>query len=279
LLSLVLALPVLADAPGEGTVVEGVNVPGIELGDSRAQVDASVGPSRGCVSNNDPPTMESCSFDVQGGGWVSVFYKGADGGDATGSPDDIASNIRWGGEEVEWVTTAGITTKLAKYDKQAAVDAYPNADLYYDSVGRLWRLHDPESGIQVTWNHAYIFYTVSMSIFKPYTPPPPPDLIRVADIEMSYDRRSVTAKVLILDEQDQPVEDAHVYVWWVYPKNRNNNTNMYMDATTTGDGYATFKINKAVSGNYRITVDNVTKDGYEWDYSGSVRVGEITKPK
>jgi hypothetical protein len=118
-----------------------------------------------------------------------------------------------------------------------------------------------------------------MSIFKPYTPPPPPDLIRVADIEMSYDRRSVTARVLILDEQDQPVEGAHVYVWWVYPKNRNNNTNMYMNATTTGDGYATFKINKAVSGNYRITIDNVTKDGYEWDYSGSVRVDEITKPK
>jgi hypothetical protein len=279
LLSLVVALPVLADAPGDGTVYEGESVPGIALGYSRTEVEDSVGPPRGCVSNNDPPTMESCSFDVEGGGWVSVLYRGADGGDPTGSANDVVGRITWGGEEVEWVTTAGLTTRQIKYDKQAAVDAYPNADLYYDSVGRLWRLHDPELGVQVTWNHAYIFYTVSMSIFEPYTPPPPPDLIRVADIEMSYDRRSVTANVLILDEQDQPVEGAHVYVWWVYPKNRNNNTNMYMNATTTGDGYATFKINKAVSGNYRITIDNVTKDGYEWDYSGSVRVDEITKPK
>jgi hypothetical protein len=279
LLSLVIALPVLADAPGLGTVVEGESVPGIALGYTRAQVEGSYGPPGSCVSNNDPASKEVCSFDVDGGGYVSVFYQAADGGIANGSPEDLVYNIRWGGEDVEWETTAGITTRLAKYDKQAAVDAYPNADLYYDSVGRLWRLHDPESGIQVTWNHAYIFYSVSMSIFEPYTPPPPPDLIRVADIEMSYDRRSVTARVLILDEQDQPVEGAHVYSWWVYPKNRNSNTNMYMDTSTTSDGYATFKIDKAVRGDYRITIDNVTKDGYDWDYSGSVRVGEITKPK
>ena len=223
--------------------------------------------------------MELCSFDVEGGGYVSVIYEGADGGEPKGVPNDVASNIRWGGEEVQWETTAGVSTKLAKYNKQAAVDAYPNAELYYDNVGRLWRLHDPDLGIQVTWNHAYIFYSVSISVFKPYTPPPPPDLIRVADIEMSYDRRSVTANVLILDEQDQPVEGADVYVWWVYPKNKNNNTNMYMDAITTSDGYATLKIDKAVSGDYRININNVTKDGYEFDYDGSILVSVITKPK
>ena len=280
LLSLVVALPVLAAAPGEGTVYEGVSVPGITLGDTRAEVDSNIGPPRGCVSNNDPPTMESCSFDVDGGGWVSVFYQGKDGGTAAGSPDDVAASIRWGGEEVEWKTIAGITTKLAKYDKQAAVDAYPNAELHYDYTGRLWRLHDPEVGIQVTWNHAYIFYTVSMSIFTPYTPPPPPEMMRVAEIEMSYDRRSVTARVLVLDEQDQPVEGAVVGVFWVYPLNKNNNTNLFTDATTAGDGYATFKIgDKARPGDYRITIEYVTKEGYKWDYYGSNRVASITKPR
>ena len=278
---MVTAIPALATAPATGTVIEGVSVPGIALGDSRAQVEAAYGSPSSCRSNNDPNMMESCSYDIEGGGWVSVFYQGPDGGYAAGSPDDVVLNIRWGGEEVDgWETTAGINTKLAKYDKQAAIDAYPNADLYYDSVRRLYRLHDPELGIQVTWNHAYIFYTVSMAIFNPYTPPPPPDPIRVADIQMSYDRQSVTANVLILDEQDQPVKDAIVGVFWVYPLNKNNNTNMFVDGTTGGDGYATFKIgNKARPGDYRITITNVSKDGFKWDDDGSVLVGMITKPK
>jgi len=57
LAALVTVIPALADAPGEGTVNEGVSVPGIALGDTRAEVEASVGPPSNCVSNNDPPTM------------------------------------------------------------------------------------------------------------------------------------------------------------------------------------------------------------------------------
>ena len=119
---MVTAIPALAAAPAVGTVVEGESVPGITLGDTRAQVEAANGSPSSCRSNNDPPTMESCSFDVVDGGWVSVFYQGPDGGDATGSDSDVVSNIHWGGEEVDgWETTAGINTKLAKYDKQAAM--------------------------------------------------------------------------------------------------------------------------------------------------------------
>jgi hypothetical protein len=274
-LSLTAALPALADAPATGTVFEGDRVPGIALGDTRAEVDAVNGPPRSCRSNNDPPTMESCSFDVQGGGWVSVFYQGTDGGDAAGSPDDVVSNIRWGGEEVGWVTTAGVTTELAKYNKQAAVDAYPNANLTYDSVGRLVRLHDPGLGVQVAWNHAYIFYTISMSIFAPYTPPPPPDLIRVADIEMSYDRRSVTARILVLDEDDQPVEGAVVSGEFTGSKSGP----VYPSGTTDANGTVVFTIDKAHRGVYRITITRVVKEGYKWDYDGSIRVASITKPK
>ena len=47
-----------------------------------------------------------------------------------------------------------------------------------------------------------------MSIFEPYTPEPQPDpdLIREADIQFSFDRRSVSAHILVVDEPDQPVE-------------------------------------------------------------------------
>lgn len=97
ILSLAVMVPVLAAAPAEGTVVEGISVPGIALGDTRAEVEDSVGPCRGCNS-----TMGSCTFDVEGGGWVRVRYQGANGGDGTGSPDDVVANISWNDEVVGW---------------------------------------------------------------------------------------------------------------------------------------------------------------------------------
>jgi hypothetical protein len=104
-------------------------------------------------------------------------------------------------------------------------------------------------------------------------------LIRVADIELSFTRRSVTAKVLVLDEDDQPVEGAVVGGYWVYPVNRNNNTTLFIDAATAGDGYATFTIDKARPGDYRLTITHVVKEGYKFDHDGSILVGTITKPK
>ena len=66
-LSLVFVIPVNADAPAEGTVVEGVSVPGIVQGTTRAQIETSVGPPGNWVSNNDPPANESCRFDMKVG--------------------------------------------------------------------------------------------------------------------------------------------------------------------------------------------------------------------
>jgi len=264
LLAIVLTVTTaLADAPAMGTVVEGVSVPGIILGDTRAQVEAVNGLPRGCNDIQEYGDQASCSYDVEGGGWVGLAYQGPNGGNATGSPDDVVLNIRWGGEEVDgWETTAGINTRLAKYDKQAAIDAYPNADLYYDSVGRLYRLNDPELGIQVNWNHAYIFYTVSMAIFYPYVPPPQPDYIHVADIELwSPSRHTVTARVLVLDEQDQPVEGADVDATWMGPKV----DGLQVSDTTAGNGYATFTVDKARRGTYYFSISEVSLDGYVYD--------------
>jgi hypothetical protein len=271
--SLVVALPVLADAPGVGTVVEGESVPGISLGDTRAEVEESVGPRQGCNS-----TMASCTFDVDGGGWVRVRYQGVNGGDAAGSPDDVVAHILWNDEVVGWRTEAGITIEDIYTNKQLAVDTYPNAELEYE-YGSLIRLTDYDLGISISWEQVYLFYNVYMSIFEPFIPPPPPPMIRVADIEMDYTRRSVTATVFVMDEQNQPVEDAVVGGYWVYPVNKNNNTTLFIDGTTANDGSATFRIDKARPGDYRITISYVTKEGFELDHDGSILVGRITKPK
>ena len=282
ILSLAITVPVLAAAPGEGTVVEGVSVPGIALGDSRAEVEASIGQPTNCVSNNDPPTMESCKFDVEGGGWVSVRYQGPTGSDATGSPHDVVARIQWSEDVDGWVTSAGISIPMIKFDKQLAMDTYPDAVLFYNDRGSLIRLTDYDQGISISWDAVYIFFSASMSIFEPYpyTPPPPPDYIRVADIQMTDTRRSVTATVLVVDDGNQPVEGAGVSGFWVYPLNKNNNTNLFVSGTTDGDGQVTFEIgDKARPGDYRITIENVTKAGYVFDKNGSVLVGRLTKSK
>lgn len=282
LAALVTVIPALADAPGEGTVNEGVSVPGIALGDTRAEVEASVGPPSNCVSNNDPPTMESCKFDVEGGGWVSVRYQGPGSGQANGSPDDVVASIRWSEDVDGWATTAGISIPMIKFDKQLAMDTYPDAVLFYNEFGSLIRLTDYEQGISISWDAVYIFFTASMSIFEPYpyTPPPPPDYIRVSDIEMTATRRSVTADVIVVDDQGNPVEGAGVSGFWVYPVNKNNNTNSFFGGSTDADGKATFEIGgKARPGEYRITIENVTKEGYVFDHDNSVLVKTLNKSK
>jgi hypothetical protein len=97
---------------------------------------------------------------------------------------------------------------------------------------------------------------------------------------MTAARRSVAAAVSVVDDGDQPVEGAGVSGFWVYPVNKNNNTTLFFSGTTDADGKATFKIgDKARPGEYRITIENVTKGGFVFDHNGSVLVGRITKYK
>ena len=101
-----------------------------------------------------------------------------------------------------------------------------------------------------------------MSIFNPYTPTPAPDYIHVADIELfSNSRRSVTVKVLVLDEQDQPVEGAVVEATWMYPKV----DGLQVSGTKASNGYATFTVDKARRGTYYFSISDVSLDGYVYD--------------
>jgi hypothetical protein len=117
-----------------------------------------------------------------------------------------------------------------------------------------------------------------MMIFTPYTPtppPPPPDMIHVDDIEMTGTRRSVTARVLVLDDQGQPAEGALVEGTWTYPNGDHSN----VSAKTASDGFATFRINKAKRGNYYFSINNVSLDGYVYDYIHSTTIAAYTKRK
>jgi hypothetical protein len=288
LLSLAAVIPVLALAPAEGTVVEGVSVPSIALGDTRAQVEAAYGQPKSCTDmayyDGRRGLDGICKFDVEGvnngGDQVTVYYFAPDGGPAQASPDDVLTSIRWYQAVSGWVTTAGVNTTLALNDPQAVIDAYPNAEVTYNSFGYIYQILDPEVGIQIL--RAYDVYggftVVSMSIFTPYTPEPPPPsppMIRAANIEITGDRHSVTAKVLVLDDQDQPVKDALVEATWYYP----NGDSLLVSAETAGDGFATFKVDKARRGNYYLYINNVSLDGYVYDYIHSTTLGAYTKSK
>lgn len=104
--------------------------------------------------------------------------------------------------------------------------------------------------------------------------------IRVSDIEMSTTRRSVSADVIVVGDQGNLVEGAGVSRFWVYPLNKNNNTTLFFSGTTGADGTASFGIgDKARPGEYRINLENVSKDGFVFDHNGSIRIATITKTK
>ena len=288
LISLAAVIPVLALAPAEGTVVEGVSVPGIALGDTRAQVEAAYGQPKSCTDmayyDGRRGLDGICKFDVEGvnngGDQVTVYYFAPDGGPAEASPDDLVSSIRWSQAVSGWVTTAGVNTTLALTEPQAVIDAYPNAEVTYNSFGYIYQIRDPELGIEVlrTYDVYGGFTVVNMSIFTPYTPEPPPPtppMIRVADIEMTGDRHSVTAKVLVLDDQVQPAKDALVEATWYYP----NGDNLLVSAETASDGFAIFRVDKARRGNYYLYINSVSLDGYVYDYIHSTTLGAYTKSK
>jgi len=168
-LCLVIAVPVLADVPTEGIVEEGVRVPGIDLGFSRAQVEAVYGEPYYCQSYSLPDDAAFCTFRADTGGLVSVRYRGADGGFAGNSPDDRVVEIGWGEPLSGWTTTAGINPALAEADPDAVIAAYPDAEVVYLDSGLIKSVTDWLQGIEVRWS--YDPYTgathVAMSIFVP----------------------------------------------------------------------------------------------------------------
>jgi hypothetical protein len=277
-LALVVAVPALADAPAEGLVVEGASVPGIALGFSRAQVQDAFGPPDSCQSVQVAGDLASCAYPVNGGGRVWVRYRGADGGDPSNSPYDVAYFIRWEEQVTGWTTTAGVNTMLARASSDAVIAAYPNGVITYNAFGSILEVKDYELGIQANWD--YDFYTgtttVSMAISAPSTPPPPREkLTRVASVELvsSKERgqRQVRALVRVEDDRTLAAPDAIVFATWGLP----DGTALQVEDTTSSSGYAYFELLHASKGTYTLTVDDVHLAGHRFDRANSVLWGSV----
>lgn len=271
-LSLAVGVPVLAAAPAEGVVHEGASVPGIELGSSRAQVQAAYGEPSSCQSGSAGGDSASCAYPVDGGGRVWVHYRGADGGGPSNSPDDVAYHIRWEEGVSGWTTTAGVNTALARADPEAVVAAYPNAQVTYTSWGSILEVKDYELGIQVNWWYHFYSGTVSigMAISAPSEPPPPPEPVtRVTSISMTANKikgkRTVTAFVAVDDERWQDAAGATVVATWSLP----DGTELGLEAVTSSSGQARFEVRNAKPGTHSLTVKDVLLPEHRFDRDSS----------
>lgn len=264
--------PANTGAPAEGIVVEGVSVPGITLGYTRAQVEAAYGDPIWCQNVNGYD-QGSCAFPVEGGGQVDVTYRGANGGPANSSPDDVVFHISWYESVPGWVTTAGITTTLAADNPDTVIAAYPGAMITYNGFGGLYSVTDYQQGFKVIWAPDFYHGTtyVIMSIMYPSAPPPPPEnLLRVTDIDINADkvrgRRRIQAWVRVENEFGASVSGASVFALLTYP---DGSTQSLEDATSRS-GNAYFEIIGVPRGTYDFNIENVVLDGYTFDIDNSV---------
>lgn len=279
LASLVVAATAYAAAPAAGTVYEGRSVPGIQLGATRAEVEAAFGEPLFCQSVEAAGDLASCSFPVDGGGQVDVRYRGADGGNAANSPDDLARVVRWHEQVSGWTSTAGVNTALAKADPDAAAAAYPEAQITYNMFGDIYRLVDAEQGIEIVW--ALDFYNgtthVSMAIFEPRPPAPEPvPETHVVGIDLSAGKgkgqREVRALVQVRNEREVAAVGAVVRATWTLP----DGSTVAAQGETSSSGYAYFELASRLGrGTYTLTVDDVVLADHSFNAAGSVLSASI----
>jgi hypothetical protein len=284
-LSLTAVVPVLADAPATGTVIEGVSVPGIALGDTRAQVQAAYGEPSTCQSGSVAGDQYYCSYPVEGGGYVWIRYRGPDGGWPSASPDDVAYYISWSDQVSGWTTEAGgVNTEWARsvrQDPEAVLAVYPNAVITYGLFGAMTRATDYELGITIEW--VYHFYSgflgVRMAISapsEPPEPPPPPDPVtRITNISMWDNKikgkRTVWAYVWVDDEYWQDAVGATVIVDWTFP----DGSTQRLETATSSSGMATFEMRNVKSGTHTLDVVDVEYLEHPFDREGSVLTSSI----
>jgi len=266
-----------SSVPSEGTVVEGVSVPGIALGDTRAAVEAVYGEPEKVSGTN----RNSYKYKVANGGDVSVSFRGADGGEAKNSHDDIVGNVGWYEAVSGWVTTAGVNTTLADENPDAVIEAYPNARVTYTQWGSIYSIIDYEQGIAIY--RPWIIYSsgevlVSMSIFKPREAPPLPEKITyVYTIDLSANKVKgkyhIRAFVGVRDQTHLAAKQANVFARWTYPDGSTQDT----QAVTSNSGYAYFELINIPRGTYELSIEDIILEEHRFDkdkstLSASVKV-------
>jgi hypothetical protein len=284
LLGLMAAGVALAVAPAQGIVVEGQSVPGVALGDSRAQVEAAYGEPASCTNLSYYDGRQGlngiCEFDADGGGTVTVYYFDAAGGPAQDSPDDVATIIRWSQAVSGWMTAAGVNTTLALENPDAVIAAYPNAVVTYNSVfGNIESIEDRALGVVVDYSFDYLSGTlfVNMLIRFPSEPLPVPEKeTQVTDIDLTVTKvkgdRQVRALVRVQDERELSASGATVSATWLFS---DGSAQAVVD-TTSSSGYAYFEILDAPRGVLTLRIDDVVFDGYTFNRDNSVLSASAT---
>jgi hypothetical protein len=257
-----------AGVPTEGVVIEGVSIPGLALGFTRADVVASYGVPSHCQG----PDRSFCHYDLAEGD-VFVRYRGSDGGDATGSDEDVLYVVSWY-RLSGWETTAGINTALALANPDAVIAAYPDAIVTYNGLGQIIRVTDYRLGIEVVWERIIYptsFVQIQMKIFYPREPPVPPEpTLRSSWITLRVWRNRVIASVFVNDNRGSGVEGAIVSATWTLP----DGSTVAVTDTTNNYGEAMFEVKKS-AGVFVFTIDDITLDGYVFDAENSVLSDEI----
>jgi len=275
---LVSAVPALAAAPATGTVYEGVSVPGVALGDTRAQVQAAYGDPYSCTSGYNVDDDASCSYPVEGFdhlGRIRINFRGPDGGLPSASPDDVVYSVTWSDSISGWVTNeGGVNTEWARsvrQDPEAVLAVYPNAEISYGLFGVMTQARDYELGITIEW--VYHFYSgflgVRMTIMAPSEPPPPPSppepVTRVTNISLYANKikgkRTVWASVWVDDEYWNNAVGATVIVDWTHPDGRAER----LEAVTDESGLARFEMRNVRSGTHSLDVVDVVYGEHRFD--------------
>jgi hypothetical protein len=274
-----------AGIPTEGTVVEGVSVPGVALGDTRLDVYASWGMPYSCTGP-DAYGYSRCQFGSPYIGWAWVYFQAPEGREDTENPDDVATRIMWGEGFPGWFTTEGINTTIAEYDVDQLISAYPDAVLTYYQYSwypdYLFSLTEYTRGFRVErpWNFYGGNASIFMSIFAPTDgppdPPDPPDLIRVTDVTLTAEKvrgkRNIVGSIQLETSTGHSGEGAAVSAYWALP----DGSNIELQGTAGGDGSLSFTLtNAAKKGTHYLFVTDVALEGFVYDRYGSVTYGSL----
>jgi hypothetical protein len=166
--------PAFASAPPSGNAIEGVSVPGLTLGASRAEVEKSYGEPDACQSGAHQHDRAICVYTTAEG-MIEVSYRSGKGRDPKGNAKDAVAGIGWTGQP-EWMTSRGISTANALSNPQGVIDAYPGAAVTRFEDGSPQRLVDGSLGVEVDWKPVGTgdSLSVEIRIFSPKNPPKEP---------------------------------------------------------------------------------------------------------
>lgn len=120
-------------------------------------------------------------------------------------------------------------------------------------------------------------YSINAAAGSSVPPPPVPALLlRSTDIllsaKLSKNILSVSANVVVKDENGASVPNATVAVGWRLP----DGTTQNQTAATSSSGVARFST-KGGRGTYTLNVNNITKSGYTFDRANSVLSKSVTR--